>query len=51
MMGLVPSSVNWPDVDDLFPGRVCKPTPCKTEQTEHNEDKSRYFHNSLLWRE
>ena len=42
-------SVNWSDVDDLFPGRIRKPTPRKTEQAKHYQnDAKRFAHGSPL---
>src|SRR5665811_180263 len=35
---LIPSGVNRPDIDDLFRGGVCKTSPRKTEQAQHNQD-------------
>jgi hypothetical protein len=48
---LFASRVNWSDVDDLFPGRIRKPTPRKTEQAKHYQnDAKRFVHGCLLWR-
>src|ERR1022692_2647856 len=44
-------SVNWSDVDDLFPGCVRKTAPRKTEQTKYHQDNpKRFVHGGLLWR-
>ena len=46
-MSLFASSVNRSDVDDLFPGRIRKPTPRKTEQAKHYQnDAKRFAHGS-----
>ena len=37
-MRYVASSVDRSDVNDLFPGRVRKTSPGKTEQTQRNQD-------------
>ena len=43
------SSVNRSDVDDLFPGRVRKTSPRKTEQAKHYQnDAKRFAHGSPL---
>jgi hypothetical protein len=49
IVSLFASSVNRSDVDDLFPGRVCKPTPRETEQAKHYQnDAKRFAHGSPL---
>lgn len=46
-MGLVASSVNRSDIDDLFLSRVRKPAPRKTEQAKHYQnDAKRFAHGS-----
>ena len=37
-MRLFASGVDRSDVNDLFPGRIRKTSPGKTEQTERNQD-------------
>jgi len=49
IVNLFASSVNRSDVDDLFPGRIRKPTPRKTEQAKHYQnDAKRFAHGSPL---
>ena len=48
-MCLVASSMNGPDVDDLFAGGVCKSSPRQTEQAKDDQDDSKSLvHSSLL---
>ena len=48
IMCLVAGSVNRSDVDNLFPGRVRKTSPRKTEQAKRNQDYSkRFVHDDL----
>src|ERR1035441_1042232 len=47
IVSLLASSMNRSDVDDLFPGRIRKPTPRKTEQAKHYQnDAKRFAHGS-----
>jgi hypothetical protein len=49
IVSLLASSVNRSDIDDLFPSRVRKPAPRKTEQTKHYQnDAKRFVHGSPL---
>ena len=49
IVSLLASSVNRSDVDDLFPSRIRKPTPRKTEQAKHYQnDAKRFAHGSPL---
>jgi hypothetical protein len=49
VVSLFASSVNRSDVDDLFPGRIRKPTPRKAEQAKHYQnDANRFAHGSPL---
>ena len=51
VVGLFACSVNRADIDELFPGRVRKTSPHKTEQPERNQDDSeRLVHGGLLRR-
>jgi hypothetical protein len=48
-MFFLAGSVNRSDVHDLFPGRVRKASPRKTEQAKRNQDDSKHFvHGDLL---
>ena len=48
-MRLLASCVDRSDVNDLFPGRVRKTSPGKTEQTERNQDyPKRFVHGTSL---
>ena len=42
-MGYVASSVDRSDVNNVFPGRVGKTSPCKTKQTQRNQDYPKRF--------
>jgi hypothetical protein len=42
-MCLVASSMNRSDVNDLFPGRVRKTSPRKTDQPKYNQDHPKRF--------
>src|SRR5579859_3885393 len=48
-MRFVPSSVNRPDVNNLFPRRIRKASPRKAEQAKHNQEYSKCLvHGGLL---
>ena len=48
-MRLFASCVDRSDVNDLFPGRIRKTSPGKTEQTERNQDyPKRFVHGASL---
>ena len=49
VVSLFASSVNRSDIDDLFPSRILKPTPRKTEQAKHYQnDAKRFAHGNPL---
>ena len=49
VVGLFASSMNRSNINDLFPGRVRKTSPRKSDQTKRNQDYSkRFVHGGLL---